>query len=110
MISSTLGAPLGGTMFGGQPGLESAVVRPILPANGAGGAGILVRSRVVVALGEPGVPVVWTCAKAKGTAIKAAAIPLRRISVFVFIVLLGEFGCRDLRAACRRLFRGCDDR
>ena len=45
---------------------------------------------VVVALGEPGVPVVWTCAMAEGaTAIKAAAkIPLRRISVFVFMGLL----------------------
>ena len=47
-------------------------------------------SMVVVALGEPGVPVVWTCALAQGeAAIKAAAkIPLRRISVFVFKGLL----------------------
>ena len=47
-------------------------------------------SMVVVALGEPGVPVVWTCALAQGeAAIKAAAkIPLGRISVFVFMGLI----------------------
>ena len=47
-------------------------------------------SMVVVALGEPGVPVVWTCAMTEGEAdIKAAAkIPFMRISVFVFMDLL----------------------
>ena len=47
-------------------------------------------SMVVVALGEPGVPVVWTCAMTEGeAAIKAAAkIPPRRISVFVFMGLI----------------------
>ena len=47
-------------------------------------------SMVVVALGEPGVPVVWTCAMTKGeAAIKAAAkMPPGRISVFVFMGLL----------------------
>ena len=47
-------------------------------------------STVVVALGEPGVPVVWTWAIAEGeAAIKAAAkIPPRRISVFIFMSLL----------------------
>ena len=46
-------------------------------------------SMVVVAPGEPGVPVVWTCAMTEGeAAIKTAAkIPLRRISVFVFMGL-----------------------
>jgi hypothetical protein len=66
MISSTLGAPLGGTTFGGQPGLESAALRLTLPAKGGGGFGIYFPSMVVVALGEPGVPVVWTCALAEG--------------------------------------------
>jgi hypothetical protein len=42
---------------------------------------------VVVALGEPGVPVVWICAGAEGaTAITAAAsIPQRRICFADFI-------------------------
>src|SRR6266446_9264519 len=66
MISSTLGAPLGGTTVGGQPGFESTALRLTLPAKGGGGFGIYLPSMVVVALGEPGVPVVWTCALAKG--------------------------------------------
>ena len=46
-------------------------------------------SIVVVALGEPGVPVVWTWAMTEGeAAIKAPAnIALMRISVFVFMGL-----------------------
>src|SRR5208282_1191725 len=65
MISSTLGAPLGGTTFGGQPGLESAALRLIWPAKGGGGFGMYLPSMVVVALGEPGVPVVWIYALAE---------------------------------------------
>jgi hypothetical protein len=89
MISSTLGAPLGGTTLGGQPGLESDALRLILPAKGGGGFGMYLPSMVVVALGEPGVPVVWTCARAEGeAATKAAAnIPLRRMYWFGFIVV-----------------------
>jgi hypothetical protein len=53
---------------------------------------------VVVALGEPGSPVVWTCAMTEGaTAIKAPAkIPPRRISVFVFMGLLRVFWKRSV--------------
>ena len=58
MISKTLGAPLGGTTVGGQYGLESLASRLIVPPNGAGGGGRYLPSIVVVALGEPGVPVV----------------------------------------------------
>src|SRR5215475_1339966 len=81
MISSTLGAPLGGTTVGGQPGVESAALRLILPPKGGGGFGIYFPSMVVVALGEPGVPVVWVCALAEGVAtiMIAAHIPLRRM-------------------------------
>ena len=61
MMSSTFGAPLGGTTVGGQPGLESAALRLALPAKGGGGFGIYLPSMVVVALGEPGTPVV-SCA------------------------------------------------
>ena len=59
MISKTLGAPLGGTTVGGQYGLESLASILIVPPNGAGGFGRYLPSIVVVALGEPGVPV--TC-------------------------------------------------
>ena len=58
MISKMLGAPLGGTTVGGQYGLESLASRLIVPPNGAGGGGRYLPSIVVVALGEPGVPVV----------------------------------------------------
>src|SRR6266481_6894839 len=65
MISSTLGAPLGGTTVGGQPAFESTALRLTLPAKGGGGFGIYLPPMVVVARGEPGVPVVWTCARRK---------------------------------------------
>ena len=58
MISRTLGAPLGGTTVGGQYGFDCAASRPITPPNFGGGGGRYFPSIVVVALGEPGVPVV----------------------------------------------------
>src|SRR6267378_1516897 len=90
MIRSTLGAPLGGTIVGGQYGLESTAVSFITPPNCGSGGGICFPSIVVVAPGEPGVPVVWTCAMTEGeAAIKAAAkIPLRRITAFAFMSLI----------------------
>jgi hypothetical protein len=61
-----LGAPLGGTTVGGQYGLEFSAPRLIVPRNGAGGGGRYLPSIVVVALGEPGVPVVCCWAYAAG--------------------------------------------
>src|SRR6187401_1302472 len=77
-------------MVGGQNGFESMAVSLITPPNFGSGGGICLPSMVVVALGEPGVPVVWTCAMTEGeAAIKAAAkIPPRRITVFVFMGLI----------------------
>jgi hypothetical protein len=64
MIKSTLGAPFGGTTLGGQYDLESLASRPMTPPNGAGGGGIYFPSMVLVALGEPGVPVIsWDLAE-----------------------------------------------
>src|ERR1700674_955834 len=72
MISSTFGAPLGGTTLGGQYGVESGALRPILPPNGCGGGGRYFPSIVVVALGEPGTPLIcWACAGATARAIRA---------------------------------------
>src|SRR6476619_7007209 len=68
MIKRTFGAPLGGTTVGGQYGLESTAVGLITPPNFGSGGGICLPSTVVVALGEPGVPVVWTCPLAEGVA------------------------------------------
>src|SRR6478752_7200921 len=58
MIKSTLGAPFGGTTEGGQYGLESAAVSLITPPNFGSGGGSCLPSMVVVAPGEPGVPVI----------------------------------------------------
>src|SRR5262249_4286392 len=58
MISSTFGAPLGGTTRGGQYGFESLASSLITPSNAGGGGGNCLPSSVIVALGEPGVPVI----------------------------------------------------
>ena len=59
MISSTLGAPLGGTTRGGHHGFESEAFSLITPPNFGSGGGSCLPPIVVVALGEPGSPV--TC-------------------------------------------------
>src|SRR5580704_1567576 len=81
MMRRMLGAPLGGTTRGGQYGLESLALSLITPPNGSAGGGSCFPSIVVVALGEPGVPVVWICAPTEGAAAMtaAASIPPRRI-------------------------------
>ena len=61
MISSTFGAPFGGTMRGGHQTFEPSSVSLIMPPNCGVGAGIWLPGIVVVALGEPSVPVT-TCA------------------------------------------------
>jgi len=60
-MSSTFGAPLGGTTVGGHHGLESTAFSLITPPNGGAGGGSCFPLIVVVALGEPGVPLVWIC-------------------------------------------------
>src|SRR5204863_8999239 len=67
MMSRTLGAPLGGTTVGGHQGFESLAFSVITPPNFGGGAGSWLPCTVVVALGEPNVPVT-TCAAAGATA------------------------------------------
>src|SRR5216110_3706962 len=81
MIKSTLGAPLGGTTVGGQYGLEWTAVSLITPPNLGSGGGSCFPSMVVVAPGEPGVPVVCICGRAEGATAKtaAASIPPRNI-------------------------------
>src|SRR6476659_1001432 len=98
MMSRMLGAPLGGTTVGGHHGLESVAVSLITPPNFGSGGGSCFPSMVVVALGEPGVPVVWICAVAEdAAAMKAtASIPSRRICLADFIGI-------SLIAAARKL-------
>src|SRR5262245_48569028 len=67
MMSSTLGAPVGGSTRGGQYGFDCAAFRSIVPPNLQGACGICLPSIVVVALGEPGVPVICCVSAVIGT-------------------------------------------
>src|SRR6266702_3131370 len=69
MMSSTLGAPFGGTTRGGHHGFESLALCSITPPNFGGGGGSCLPSIVIVALGEPGVPLIcWAIAAGKEAA------------------------------------------
>src|SRR5271166_313655 len=59
MISSTLGAPWGGTTRGGHQGFDCRASSLITPPNFGSGGGSCLPVMVVVALGEPGTPL--TC-------------------------------------------------
>jgi len=66
MMSSTFGAPLGGTTRGGHQVFEPSAVSLITPPNFEGGGGSCLPSIVVVALGEPSVPLTcWAIAPVK---------------------------------------------
>src|SRR5262245_32440164 len=65
MISRMLGAFFGGTTRIGQAGLDWLALSWIKPSNLCGGAGRNLPSTVVVALGEPGVPL--SCCAVSGT-------------------------------------------
>src|SRR6266581_1443050 len=81
------GACLGGTTRGAHHGFEWRASSLITPPNFGSGAGSCFPLMVVVAPGEPGVPVVCICALAEGaTAMTAAAsITRKRICVADFI-------------------------
>src|ERR1700734_3094532 len=89
MMSSTLGAPLGGTTRGGHQGVESLALSLITPPNFGGGAGSCLPSTVVVALAEPNVPVT-TCAPT-GATVNAAASRNTAASVMTPIFLDSNF-------------------
>src|SRR6266487_4258553 len=82
MMRSTFGAPFGGTTCGGHHGFESLASSLITPPNFGGGGGSCFPSIVVVALGEPGVPVVWICARAEGATAMTAAANVTRKRIF----------------------------
>ncbi len=58
MMSRTLGAPFGGTTRGAHQGFDSEALSLITPPNCGSGGGSCFPLRVVVAVGEPGSPVV----------------------------------------------------
>jgi hypothetical protein len=59
MISRMLGASLGGTTRGGHQDLDWSALSLMTPPNAGAGGGSCSPLMVVVALGEPNVPVTW---------------------------------------------------
>src|SRR5512141_3243890 len=84
MMSSTLGAPLGGTTRGGHHAFDSEAFSLISPPNFGSGGGICFPLMVVVALGDPGTPVI-SCAKAGS--VTASAMSNTKIC---FCLILGS--------------------
>src|SRR5271165_3059002 len=79
MMSSTLGAPLGGTTRGGHQGVESLAASLITPPNFGGGGGICFPLMVVVASAWPNVPVTC-CATEVSPAKRLATVNAPRAS------------------------------
>src|SRR5215475_9408071 len=83
MMSSTLGAPFGGTTRGAHQDFDCNASFLITPPNFGSGGGSCLPSIVVVALGVPGVPVTpW--AETKGTDAVQNAIDNQRTSTHLF--------------------------
>src|SRR5215472_14529707 len=80
IISSTFGAPFGGTTRIGQYGVDCAALRSILPSNFCGGGGNWFPSIVVVALGDPGVPVIC-CGNAGSVVNSAASVTIEAVVI-----------------------------
>src|ERR1017187_9708650 len=97
MMSSTLGASLGGTTVGAHHGFESAAFCLITPPNFGSGGGSCPPLMVVVALGAPMTPVVW---------ISARAVPLTPISVVEAVNTVRLYLMRLFRVILFLLVRG----
>ena len=72
MISSTFGAPLGGTTRGGHQVFEPGIASLITPPNFGGGGGNCLPWIVVVAFAAPSTPVTCCAAAGPPTSIAAA--------------------------------------
>src|SRR5512139_4066135 len=89
MMSSTFGAPLGGTTRGAHQYLEFSASCLITPPNFGSGGGNCFPLIVVVAPGEPGVPVTcWACAVAAVAQTADRATPSVLFTAFRFMILL----------------------
>src|SRR6201995_3163373 len=98
MIRSTLGAPFGGTTRAGQYGFDWSACKLISPPNFGGGGGRYFPSIVVVALGEPGVPVV--CWASVGSTVNTVNVVAEsNIADFFMIVSVGAAPHPERRCA-----------
>jgi hypothetical protein len=86
MMSRTLGAFFGGTTRGGHQGVDSVAFSLITPPNCGSGGGSCFPLMVVVALGEPGVPVVCISPAKHEAAVNTSAIPHRDVIVIIIIL------------------------
>ena len=91
MISSTLGAPLGGTTRGAHQGLDCSAPSLMTPPNFGSGAGSCLLLTVVVALGEPSVPL--TCCAVAGPAADRAP-KMARTTLAKLLILSMDFSSR----------------
>src|SRR5512144_2617968 len=89
MMSRMLGAPFGGTTRGGHHGVDSDAFSLITPPNFGSGGGSCFPSIVVVAPGEPGIPVVST-ARAGAAASRAAPL-MARIDWATVLLFISPF-------------------
>ncbi len=108
MISSTFGAPFGGTTRGAHHDLDCSASFLITPPKAGSGAGSWLGLTVLVALGEPNVPVTcwpeplpalvgcWAPTAAASRPAASAAMARNRVDVD-FI----SFPCMSSRGRCR---------
>src|SRR5215469_6968630 len=103
IISRMFGACLGGTIRGAHHALDCMALSLITPPNFGSGAGSCLPLMVVVAPGEPGVPVVWICCAwrelAAATRMQNWVLPRTSLSVFMNVKL--ACFCSSKRAICR---------
>src|SRR5215510_8367208 len=87
IISSTLGAPFGGTTRGAHHGFDCSAPSLITPPNFGSGGGSCFPSIVVVALGEPGTPVICWAYTTRAVKLRSAA-PSSAIFTYRGVVIL----------------------
>ena len=106
MISSTFGAPFGGTTRGAHQGFDCRAPSLMTPPNFGSGGGSCLPLMVVVALGEPGVPVICcandvTAVALKSTVASSAIFTYRGVLILMLLSVPFKQGVTvDRRDAC----------
>src|ERR1700748_2109288 len=104
MMRSTFGGPFGGTTWAGQYGFDWLASRLISPPNFGGGGGRYFPSIVVVAPGEPGVPVVC-CAAAGRPDTAAMETVASSVSRMLFMLMVASLNFRTRSLGATRTMR-----